>query len=80
MQPTNKLRWVYKTRIIEEYPSGVKTAQQYQVLQQWWEGEKVKKEYEHLPPGSLIPWDGKSELFTHEPYGEWRDIPIEVEE
>ena len=70
MQPTMKLRWVYKTRIIEKYPSGVKSGQKYKVLQQWWEEQRN----EITPPPGIQP------IFRSPPRGEWRDIPIEVEE
>lgn len=72
-----KLRYVWGSEPAPEY--GENVARKVKVLQQWWEGAKIKKEYEHLAPGSIIPWDGISPLMTYEPHGEWRDVPIEAD-
>ena len=68
MQPTNKLRWASRTRINENYPRGEIIGQTYRVLQQWWE-----EEHETL----YVMSSGTAKT---ERSGEWRDIPIEVEE
>lgn len=76
MKPTMKLRWTFKPSIFQrnnESPIETKV----QVLQQWWEGKKLKEEYEKLPPGTVIPFDTASPPVIYEYCGEWRDIPVE---
>lgn len=80
MKPTNTLRWIRREIKATHSAMNALAPKQFEkVLQQWWEGAKIKKEYDHLDPGSIIPWDGESKLLAYEPYGEWRDVPVEEE-
>lgn len=69
MQPTNKLRYVQRGwKNVYSYDNMGKELNF--VLQQWWEEQRN----EITPPPGIQP------IFRSPARGEWRDIPIEVEE
>lgn len=63
MTPTNKLRFVERTR--PDYP-GALTGRIIHVLQQWWEGV------------ASVEMGGSGSVYR-KIEGEWRDVPLEKE-
>ena len=69
MIPTNKLRFVEKT-VSEWHSPGFIATKTIHVLQQWWETASH---------GTVnLGWGG--EIAIGKVTGEWRDVPLEVEE